>query len=103
MPRKFELLESIRQKSSMSRQIVSTKDKEYAFYAGASFQIASKLATIDTMLKNGLLPKKIIAFVKLYRSFLDQQRKAFFSSIGCTEISKLGFLLGLEDDTISAT
>jgi len=103
MPHKPELMESIRQKASMSKQIVSLKDKEYAYYSGGSFQGASRMATIDTFLKVELLPRSTIPLVKLYRAYLNQQRKAFFATLGSTEISKLGFILGLEDDSIRAT
>jgi len=103
MPKNYDLFETIRQKTSMSKQIVSNKDKEYAWYSGASFEIASKMAMIDTMLKNGLIPEKFVIFVKLYRSYLDQQRKAFFASVGSDVITKLGFILGLEEDSISAS
>lgn len=103
MPRKPDIMESIRQKASMSKQIVSLKDKEYAYYSGANFETASTMAKIDVFLKYGLLPQKVVPIIKLFRAYLDQQRKAFFASVGCTEISKLGFMLGLEDDTISAT
>lgn len=101
--RKYDILENIRQKASMSKQIVTTKDHEYAFYVGGSFEVTRKMAIIDTMLKNGLISESMVLFVKLYRSYLDQQRKAFFASVGSTEITKLGFLLGLSDDSISAT
>ena len=87
----------------MSKQIVATKDEEYAYYAGASYEIAHKMAVIDTMLKYGLIPKEQVLLVKLYRAYLDQQRKGFFASVGSTEITKLGFILGLSDDSISAT
>lgn len=103
MPKRYDLMERIRQQASMSKQIVSTKDPEYAWYSGASFEIADTMASIDTFLKHGLIPKPFIPIVKLYRAYLDQCRKAFFASIGSTEITKLGFLLGLEDDTIRAT
>lgn len=102
MPSRYDIMERIRQQASMSKQIVTTKDHEYAWYSGASFEIASKIAKIDTFLKNGLLPKQFIVLIKFYRSYLDQQRKAFFASVGSTEITKLGFLLGLTDDRISA-
>jgi hypothetical protein len=95
-------MEKIKQQASMSRTLVSTKDKEYAWYSGGSFEIASRIAKIDTMLKNNLLSKEFEIFAKLYRNYLDQQRKAFFATVGSTEISKLGFLLGLEDDTVRA-
>ena len=92
--RNYDLIELIRRKSSMSADIVSKKDPEYGWYAGASFDTASKMAMIDTMLKNKLISPKLIVIVKLYRAYLDQQRKAFFSSVGSTEITKLGFILG---------
>lgn len=92
--RSYDLMELIRRKSSMSADIVSKKDPEYQWYAGANFETASKIAVVDTMLKNGLIPKDMVVFVKLYRNYLQQQRKAFFASVGCTEITKLGFILG---------
>jgi len=92
--RSYDLMELIRRKSSMSADIVSKKDPEYQWYAGANFETASKIAVIDTMLKNRLIPKDMVMFVKLYRSYLQQQRKAFFASVGSTEITKLGFILG---------
>jgi len=101
--RNYDLLENIRQKASMSKQIVSRKDSEYAYYVGGSFEVTKRMAIIDTMLKAGMIPEPMILLVKLYRSYLDQQRKAFFASVGSTEITKLGFLLGLSDDSISAT
>jgi len=103
LSKRFELLEQIRQKVSMSKQIVAQKDHEYAWYSGASYDIGVKMARIDFILKNALVPASFMPMLKLYRSYLDQQRKAFFASVGCTEISKLGFILGLEDDSIKAT
>jgi len=103
MSRRYDLMELIRRKSSMSADIVKRKDPEYSWYAGASFEIASKLAMIDVFLKNNLLPKQIIPIVKLYRAYLDQQRKAFFASVGSTEITKLGFIQGDPRRVIRAT
>jgi len=77
----------------MSAEIVSKVDPEYAWYVGANPEVAEKMATIDTILKIGLIPEKLVPFVKLYRMYLDQKRKAYFSNL-CTEITKLGFLLG---------
>lgn len=91
--RNQDLMELIRRKASMSAQIVSQVDKEYALYVGANPELGKKMAIIDTMLKNGLIPKNMVMFVKLYRDYLDQQRKAYFANL-CTEITKLGFLLG---------
>jgi len=86
----------------MSQQIVSHKDAEYAYYSGGSYQIASKMALIDALMKNGLIPESMTLFIKLYRSILDQQRKAYFGATA-TEITKLGFLLGLKDDRITVS
>ena len=45
------------------------------------------------MLKSEIIPKPMIPFVKLMRKYLDQKRKAVLANL-CTEITKLGFLLG---------
>lgn len=90
----YEKVESIRQRSSMSKQIVTQRDAEYAYYAGASLEIANQMADIDFYLKLGLFPKPMETILKVFRSNLNQKRKAFFASVGCTEISKLGFILG---------
>jgi len=92
---KYESLEIMRKKASMSQQIVSQKDADYALYAGASLEDADKMSKIDTVLEFGLIPKPYVPVVKLYRAFLNRRRKAFFASVGSTEITKLGFLLGL--------
>jgi len=105
MPKRgrYEGLEIIRKKASMSQQVVSQKDEEYAWYAGASLDDADKMAKIDTMLKFGLIPEGFVPFVKLVRAYLDQRRKAFFASVGSTEITKLGFLLGLTTKKMKAS
>jgi alpha-D-ribose 1-methylphosphonate 5-triphosphate synthase subunit PhnG len=63
-------------------QIVTGKDREYAWYAGASWKIAEKMAVIDALLKYNLIPEKAVPLVKLYRAYLDQQRKAWLPSVG---------------------
>lgn len=100
--RRYDSFESVRRRAGMGERL-GAKDKEYAWYAGGSFEIASRMAMVDTMLKNGLIPDGLIPLVKLYRSYLDQQRKAFLTSVGSDIITKLGVLLGLRDDRISAT
>lgn len=98
--RSYDSFESVRKRAGMGERL-GAKDKEYAWYAGGSFEIASRMAKVDTILKSGLIPKELIPFVKLYRRYLDQQRKAFFTSVGSDVITKLGVLLGLRDDRIS--
>jgi len=98
--RSYDSFESVRKRAGMGERL-GAKDKEYAWYAGGSFEISCKMAMVDTMLKHGLISVELVPFVKLYRSYLDQQRKAFFTSVGSDVITKLGVLLGLRDDTIS--
>jgi hypothetical protein len=102
MPRDYDALEAIRQASTMSQQIVSKRDPEYGWYAGASWEIANKLSLIDFIIKAKLLPEAMVPIIKLYRMRLDQQRKAFFASVGSTEVTKLGFILGLQGKRKSA-
>lgn len=99
MPKRFESLEIMKQKSSMSQKVVANKDDTYALYAGAYYEDAYRMALIDNVLEVELLPKSVIPLVKFYRAYLDRRRKAFFAST-CSEISKLGFLLGMKRDKI---
>lgn len=99
MPKRFESLEIMKQKSSMSQKVVANKDDTYALYAGAYYQDAYTMAKIDVLLELGLIPVKVLPLAKFYRAYLDRRRKAFFAST-CSEISKLGFLLGLKRDKI---
>jgi len=100
--RRQDLIELIRRKASMSTQIVTKVDSDYALYVGANYEIGKKMAMIDTMLKHGLLDARLIPFVNFYRSYLDQQRKAYFANL-CTEITKLGFMLGDQRSVEKAT
>jgi len=100
-PYKRNLEDEIERRVSMAAQIAD-KDEEYAFYAGGSFGISSRIAKIDTFLKSGLIPWELIPIVKLYRAYLDQQRKAYLASIS-SEVTKLGFILGITGETMSAT
>ena len=99
MVKRYDTLESIRKRSSMSQKL-SVKDQEYAWYSGGSFELGEKMAVVDVFLKNKLIPEKLVPFIKLYRAYLDQKRKAFFATVGSTEITKLGLLLGLKDDKL---
>ena len=94
IPRRYETLESIRQRSSMSQKL-SRKDKEYGKYSGAHMEMARKMALIDVLHNYGFNSP----IIKFYRAFLNQQRKAFFAAT-CSEISKLGFMLGLPYESI---
>lgn len=91
---------------SMASQIVSnTKVKggaDYQFYAGASLNTALKIANIIALYRAGLIPKKLLPYVKLYLIQLDQTRKAEFASIGSDILSKLGFILGDPRESIRA-
>ncbi len=93
MPKSYELMELIRQKKSMAAQI-SKLDGDYASYAGGSLEISSKIAMIDFLIEEDLLGESFNPLLKLYRSYLFKQRKAFFATAGSTEITKLGFIQG---------
>ena len=98
---RYENLEIIKQKKAMSQNLAG-KDQEYSKYAGADLATAFRMAKIDLILEQNLVSSpRVIKMLKLYRAYLDKQRKAFFASV-CGEITKLGFMLGYEeDDTIT--
>lgn len=84
----------------MSQKIVK-KDEDYGFYSGADLDTSIKVAKLKTLIKAGILPadNKLITFML---SYLDQKRKAFFGSTA-TELTKLGFILGDERRTLTAS
>lgn len=102
MPKNYDLMELIRKKSSMSAEI-SKKDRDYSQYAGGSLEISSKIALIDMALEEKIIPANLRPMVHLYRAYLVKQRKAFFASIGSTEITKLGFIQGDPREIRNAT
>lgn len=91
----------ITQKVTMSQKI-QRKDNDYAEYAGGNLFINNRRAKILTLKKAGLIPEKLMPIIEFYLLHLEQQRKAFFGA-ACTEITKLGFLLGDERNYISAS
>lgn len=93
MPRPYDLMEMIRQKKSMSAEI-SKVDSDYAQYAGGSWEISSIIALIDATKESRALPAALNPLMDLYRVYLQKQRKAFFASVGCDVITKLGFIQG---------
>lgn len=97
-----ERVEIFKKHASMSEEIVTYIDPEYGYYAGASLEIAGKMAMLDTIVANQLIPDAMLPFVKLYRDLLNRQRKAFFASVGSTEITKLGFIKGDRHKVVNA-
>lgn len=93
MPKSYDLMELIKQKKSMAAEI-SKVDHDYAQYSGGSWEISSTIALIDATIEAGILPSNLIPWLKLYRIYLQKQRKAFFASVGCDVVTKLGFIQG---------
>lgn len=89
----YELIELIRQKKSMSADIAS-RDREYSEYAGADLETANQLVMVNLCLEEQLLDPALNPMLTLYHKFLVKKRKAFFASVGSTEITKLGFIQG---------
>lgn len=86
----------------MSQKVVAKDGNEaYGLYAGAHPEIAAEMAQIEVMLEARLIPKPLVPFVKLRYMLLDELRRAWFASTG-SEITMLGFLLGLKSNVINA-
>lgn len=90
----------IRRKTLLGSQLTA-KDKEYSTYAGASAADASRMAMIDFILKENLASPELSKILRLYRSYLDQQRKAFFSTVDADILTKLAILVGYKQDVYS--
>jgi hypothetical protein len=92
--------EIFRMKQSMSGQISSKIDHDYALYAGASLDDGLTMSFVDVCLRNKLINERLTPLVKLYRVYLDQRRKAYFVTERADIISLLGFILGVKDEHI---
>ncbi len=92
--------EIFRMKQSMSGQISTYIDHDYALYAGANLDDGLTMAFIDVCLRNNLLKQSLVPLVKLFRAYLDQRRKAHFVTERADIISILGFILGVKDEHI---
>ncbi|MHC3128736.1 MAG: hypothetical protein IBV52_01480 [Candidatus Bathyarchaeota archaeon] len=91
----------IKQAITLSQRLVK-KDSEYREYAGADLMTALKIAKIDSLKESGLIPEKMMPLVDFYRMYLVKKRKAFFASMS-TELTKLGFLLGMDTKSLIGT
>lgn len=99
--RKRDLLEIFKAKASMSEQAANI-DPELAHYAGAYLETGYQIAQCDLFLKYGLVPEPFRTLLKFRRAHLQQKRKAELVT-SMSEISTLGFILGLKYDIIDAT
>lgn len=93
MSSKYDIRELLRQKSALGSKI-SKNDPRYGEYSGAELNTALKMARIDTLEACGLIPKEISFMVKLYRTYLDYLRVAYFASVGTDVFTKLAFIYG---------
>ena len=82
-------------------QKLSRKDKEFTQYVGASPELSQTIALLDSVIEAKMVGEESIATLTFFRKFLIRKNKALFASL-CSELSKLSFYLGLEDDTINA-
>jgi len=94
-------LEIFRKTATWAEQIVN-KDSDFQDYAGASFDGAKKLASLDVFLRYLIPDPNISTLLKLYRVYLIQQKKAYFSSVIANQWTMLAFLRGKTKHGISA-
>jgi hypothetical protein len=100
--RSKDIDELIRQKTLLGSKL-SHQDKEYANYAGGSYETASQIAFIDLLSENHILPERIAPYMMFYRDYLIKQRKAFFMTIGSDILTQLAALVGDQRERIDAS
>jgi len=86
-------VEIFKKTATWAEQIVS-RDKDFQDYAGAPMDVGHKLAMIDTALRYLIKEPKLRILLKLYRAYLIQEKKAFFSGVLANQITMLAFLKG---------
>jgi len=99
MSHRYDSLELIRKKTSMSQQIAK-KDQSYGEYSGAYLDDAYTLALLKAIEDLPII-EHLQTHVKFLKKFLQERRKAYFASTS-SEITKLGFILGYKGYEISA-
>lgn len=98
----YDNIYQIKQTITLSQRLVKDKP-EFALYTGASAEISSLIALINTMIKTKRISDpKTIETLEFFKEYLVEQNKALFASI-VSELSKLSFYYGLKDDSIHAT
>lgn len=96
----YDSIYQIKKTITMAQRIVK-EDGDFKHYVGASPEISQTIALLDSILDAKMIGKDSIKTMTFFRKFLIRKNKALFASL-CSELSKLSFYLGLEDDTIDA-
>lgn len=96
----YDSIYQIRKTITMAQKL-SKKDEEFTYYVGASPEISQTIALLDSVIEAKMIGEESATTLQFFRKFLIRKNKALFASL-CSELSKLSFYLGLEDDTINA-
>jgi len=97
----YDSIYQIKKTITMAQRLAK-KDSEFTDYVGADPNLSETIALIDTIIKEKMVSKETEKTLKPFRNLLIRRNKALFASLA-SELSKLSFYLGLEDDSISAT
>ena len=97
----YETIYQIKKTITMAQKLAK-KDEEFSSYVGGDPRISETIALIDTVLNENMVTGDSVKTLQMFRGLLIRKNKALFASMS-SELSKLSFYLGLEDDTISAT
>jgi hypothetical protein len=74
---------------------LAQKHPETVVYSGGLFIQMRKMAAINWVIENKLIPEKWIKPLTLYYKFLDEERKAYFMSEGSDVLTKLSAMVGV--------
>lgn len=103
--RRYRYMDDFRPLTTMAQEIVA-QDPDYKYYVGADYNTAIDIAILISLIKlhdKGfiILTDKLYNYIQIMLVIFEQERKAFFSTLGCGELTKLGLIKG--DTRITVT
>jgi len=106
MPQSYDNIYQIRKTISMAQKTVAKPEhSDFAYLVGSNPEISRTIGLIDIILQHKErfnIKEKQISALNFFKAYLIKENKALFACLS-SELTKLSFFLGMEDDTISAT
>jgi hypothetical protein len=105
MPQSYDNIYQIRKTISMAQKTVDKPEhKDFAYLVGSNPQISRTIGLIDIIIKykdKFKVKESQIEALNFFKDYLITENKALFACLS-SELTKLSFFLGKEDDTLSA-
>ena len=100
----YDSIYQIRKLISMAQKIVKKEEhKDFGYLVGSNPELSRTIGLIDIIIKykdRFKISARQIDNLNFYKDYLIKENKSLFACLS-SELTKLSFFLGYEDDTIS--